>query len=80
MTANIMTNLKATMKQITSTNNNLITIDGTNGVVLVEFPPIITNDINSGVYLTDLEITFTDTGAVKSSDTVLITVIEDITR
>lgn len=64
--------------EVSSTNG--ISIIGVDGEVNVSFPPVVTALIEPGIHETDLQITFTSTGEVKSSDTLTITVLEDITR
>lgn len=49
------------------------------GTVLATFLPATTATVPVGTYLTDLEITFAD-GQVRSSQTLVITVIADQTR
>ncbi len=49
------------------------------GTVLTTFLPATTATVPVGTYLTDLEITFAD-GQVRSSQTLVITVIADQTR
>ena len=61
-------------------SDNGITIVGVDGQVNVSFPADVTALVEPGVHETDLQITFTQTGEVKSSDTLTITVLEDITR
>ena len=61
-------------------SDNGITIIGVDGQVNVSFPPEVTALVEPGVHETDLQLTFVQTGEVKSSDTLTITVLEDITR
>lgn len=63
-----------------TSDNNQIVINGPTGEVQVTYPASETNAIEPGKYLSDLELTFTGTGVVKSSNTISIEVIEDITR
>ena len=63
-----------------TTENNYIVINGATGEVKITYPASVTNNINPGTYVSDLELTFTDTNVVKSSNTISIEVIEDITR
>ena len=63
-----------------TTDNNYIVINGSTGEVSVTYPASETTDISPGSYVSDLEITFTDTGVVKSSNTISIEVLADITR
>lgn len=62
-----------------STSPN-ISIDGINGKVDVVFPADITDGVEPGTHETDLQITFASTGEVRSSQTLSLTVNEDITR
>lgn len=63
-----------------STDNNRILIDGPTGTVSVTYPALVTSNVVAGAYESDLQITFTDTGTVQSSNTINITVIKDITK
>lgn len=63
-----------------TTANGQILIDGPTGGVTVTFTATETTSIAPGRYVSDLELTFTGTGIVQSSDTMHIIVIEDITR
>lgn len=55
-----------------------ITLDAAAGTVNVNFEPAVTRLVAPGEYRTDLEITWAD-GRVRSSPTVLLTVLEDCT-
>lgn len=57
-----------------------ITIIGIEGKVDAVWSADITAAMELGMHETDLQITFTSTGEVKSSETLTITVIEDVTR
>lgn len=60
--------------------SNGIVIDGPLGKVTATFPASDTALVEPGVHETDLQLTFTSTGEVKSSQTMIVTVLEDITR
>jgi len=60
--------------------DNSITIDGELGKVTAIFPSSVTVNVDPGIHETDLQITFTSTGEVRSSQTLTLTVLEDITR
>ena len=62
-----------------TSDNNYIVINGPAGEVLVTYPATDTDAVVPGHYLSDVELIFDD-GTVKSSDTICIEVIEDITR
>jgi hypothetical protein len=57
-----------------------IVIDGPIGKVTATFPASATELVEPGVHETDLQLTFTSTGEVRSSKTMTVTVLEDITR
>ena len=63
-----------------STVNSTISITGTTGTVVVNFPAAVTALVDSGTYESDLQVTFPVTGVVQSSSTFQIIVQEDITR
>lgn len=60
--------------------DDTISIEGQNGKVTATFPATITSDVEPGIHETDLQLTFTSTGEVRSSQTLVLTVQEDITR
>ena len=62
-----------------STENDNIIIDGPAGKTTVEFPSSITANVPPGTYLSDVQITFPLPERVLSSQTIQITVEEDIT-
>lgn len=62
-----------------TTEDGGITIDGLLGKVNISFPADITSSCEPGTHDTDLEVTFT-TGEVRSSQTLQIVVLEDVTR
>ena len=55
-----------------------LTIDGLAGTVTVDVPAS-EMDIQTGKHEADLELTYAD-GTVRSSDTFIVTVLQDITR
>jgi hypothetical protein len=57
-----------------------IIINGSIGKVTATFPASATSLVEVGTHETDLQLTFTTTGEVRSSQTISITVVEDITR
>ena len=57
-----------------------IIITGADGKVDVVFPADVTSTVEPGVHETDLQVTFTSTSEVSSSQTLTLTVLEDITR
>jgi hypothetical protein len=63
-----------------TTANNGILINGPLGEVSVTYPASVSVGIVPGTYVSDLELTFTDTGTVQSSNTLNIVVIKDISR
>lgn len=66
------------LAEVNSTTD--IVIDGGSGTVTVTFPAELTADVEPGQHDTDLQITFASTGEVRSSQTLTLTVLEDITR
>jgi hypothetical protein len=66
------------LAEVTTTSG--ITITGPEGRVNVSFPTTATSTVEAGVHETDLQITFTTSGEVQSSDTLEIPVVEDVTR
>lgn len=69
---------KALLAEV-STNDGIV-IEGSIGKVTATFPATLTSQVETGVHETDLQITFTSTGEVRSSQTLNITVDEDVTR
>jgi len=65
---------------VTVTTSDHITIFGTTGTVNVSFPADSTENIDPGIYYSDLQITFPVTGQVQSSSTIQFQVQQDITR
>ena len=63
-----------------STTDDGITIGGLDGTVNVVFSAEKTNLVPAGTHLSDVEITFPESGYVMSSQTVQIVVEEDITE
>ena len=63
-----------------TTEDGGITITAEDGKVSVSFPASATDACEPGTHSTDLEITFTSTGEVRSSETMDLVVLEDISR
>ena len=72
-------NRAGTLFATASSAANQITIVGSTGTVNVAFPAVTTALVPAGVYLTDLQITFTD-GTVQSTSTISLYVEEGITQ
>lgn len=68
---------KQLMVDISSENN--ITIQGLLGQTLVSVPSSITKTVFPGTYISDVELTFTNSEFVMSSQTFQLIVEEDVT-
>lgn len=65
---------------IEADSNSGVIIEGTLGKVTITFSADLTTTVEPGQHETDLQVTFTSTGEVRSSQTLSLTVEEDITR